>query len=46
MKKEHLEKEHLETQNWNKKKKDSHFTFYLLMAGVCFVIAWLISGAI
>lgn len=36
---------HLETQGWNAYEKKSNTGLYIIIAAVCFVLAWIISGA-
>ncbi len=37
--------DHLKTQKWNAYEKKSNVTLYVLIGILCFLIAWVISGA-
>ena len=37
------EDEYLATQSWNRQKKKSPWLFYILIATICFALAWVMS---
>jgi len=39
------DEEYLKTQSWNRKQKKNNLPFYLLIGFVCFILAWVMSGA-
>jgi len=39
------DEEFLKTHHWNKKERESHWLLYVLIGILCFVLAWMMSGA-
>lgn len=37
--------QYLKTTHWNRKGKESKWLFYILIGLLCFILAWVMSGA-